>query len=363
MRALAVPRRPLDALALAAGAWRWWIAELRGLLPRRLLDLLNARQSRIVVEMTPEEVSVTRRRAGSDTVLLRVGGAAVASAAPAALRGAVSAGETVILRLPQPEVLRKTVELPLGALRNLRQILRFEVERQSPLDPERVYFDHHVLRRDTASRKLVIELRIVRRDAVDRALAACRSLGLAPASLDFIGDDRPLEIAEIRAAGGVSAARWPWRRVTVALAALACLLVASLAYVESARRQQLASDIAARLAAAKAEAQETDRLRKDIAALAARTEFLDQQKAKPLAIRIVSEITRLLPDGTWLFQLEINGPKIRIRGDSPAASQLLAAFDGSPLFTNTRFLAPVTQGARGGLERFDLSFDYRGEPP
>jgi general secretion pathway protein L len=363
MRALAVKRRPLDALALAAAAWRWWIAELRGLLPKRLLDLLNARQSRIVVEVTPDEISVTRRHAGSDSVLLRHGGTAVASAAPAALRGPVSAGETVILRLPQPEVLRKTVELPLGALRNLRQILRFEVERQSPLELERVYFDHQVLRRDAAARKLVIELRIVKRDAVDRALSVCRSLGLVPAALDFIGDDRPLEMAGLLTAGATSVARWPWRRVTVALAALACLLAASLAYVESARRQQLASDIAARLAAAKTEVQDTDRLRKEIAALTTRTEFLDQQKAKPLAIRVVSEITRLLPDGTWLFQLEIDGPKIRLRGDSPAASQLLTAFDGSPLFTNTRFLAPVTQGGRSGLERFDLSFDYRGDPP
>src|SRR5215472_1983670 len=101
MRALALPRRPVDALTLAASAWQWWLAELRGLLPRRLLDLAAQRQSRLIVEVTSDEVAITRRRAGSDAVLLRLPSAGAASAGPAALRGIVAAGETVTLRLSQ----------------------------------------------------------------------------------------------------------------------------------------------------------------------------------------------------------------------------------------------------------------------
>jgi general secretion pathway protein L len=361
MRALTLRRRPLDALALAGSFWRWWLTELRGLLPRRLLDLVAARQSRLIVEVAASEVAVTRRRAGNDTVLARLSTAAAVADGPPALRAAVAAGDAVTLRLSQAEVLRKTVELPLGAQRNLGQILTFELERQSPIERERVYFDHQLLRRDAAARRLVVELRIVKRDVVDRAVSTCRSLGLAPASLDFIGDERPLAAAGFLDGNAASTGRWPWHRVTMALAGLSCLLLVALLYVESARQQKVASDVALRLAAAKTEAQETERLRKDVAALVARTEFLDREKTKPLAVKIVSEITRLLPDGTWLFELEIRGSTIRMRGDSPAASPLLAAFDGSPLFANARFVSPVTQGPKSGLERFELSFDYRGD--
>lgn len=363
MRALVLHRRPLGGLAFMGDAWAWWLAELRGMLPKRLLDIAAARRSRLMVEVTQQEIAVIRRRAGGDAELLRLDFGEATRVGAAALRGAVSPGETVVLRLPNVEALRKIIELPLAGGRNLRKILRFEVGRQSPLDPERICFDHRILRRDKPANKLVVELRIVKREAIRTAVEACRSLGLLPSSLAFSEDEQPFDLADFALGGRASPRRSPWRAVTVVLAGLACLLALASAYVDSARDRAFAHDVAARLIRAKAEAAETERLRKQVEALTVRTEFLEREKAKPLAIRLVNEITRLLPDGTWIFELEIHGSKIRIRGFSPAASQLIAVFDGSPLFSNTRFEASVTQGPRSGLERFDLSFELRKDRP
>jgi general secretion pathway protein L len=364
MRARVLPWQSLNLPALAAAAWRWWLAELSGLLPRRLLDLANARRSRVFVAITPEILVVSHQRGGSDVELLRLPLDTLASGAgpgdAAGFRDTLAAAQTT-LRFPRSEALRKTIELPLSAARNLRKILSFELERQSPIEPERIYFDHRIVRRDKAANKLVVELRIVKREAIDAAVSACRALGLAPASLEFAGDEHAFELVTV--AGRLARGGRRRRRFTLALAALACALAAALASVEWARDREEAAEIAARLARAKAEAQATEALRKDIEALTVKTEFLAREKAKPLAVKLASEITRLLPDGTWLFQLEMHGASIHLRGYSPAASQLIAVFDGSPLFTNTRFQAPVTQGPRSGLERFDLSFDLRGDKP
>jgi general secretion pathway protein L len=358
MRALALPWRSLDLFAAVNAGWRWWVSELTGMLPPPLVDLMRARQSRVVLEVTADQVQIARARAGVESEML-----CVAASDAGGIKGMISAGDSVELRLPRSEALCKPLELPLGAARNLADILRFELDRQSPLEPERVYFDHRILRHDKVANKLVVELRIVKRDAVDRAVALCRSLGVEPVSLDFGPNERAFDLAAVLGGARRSSGGWRWRRSTAALAILSAVFATATGYVEWARERQALSDVDARLVRAKADAQEATRLRKEVEALAARTELLTREKAKPLRVTLLSDITRLLPDGTWLSQLEIHGTSIRMRGYSPAASQLLAVFDGSPLFTSTRFEAPVTQGPRPGLERFDLSFELRGEKP
>jgi general secretion pathway protein L len=367
MTGLALPPRSLDLRALAASAWRWWLSELGALLPGALVDRIGPRSSPIVVAVTPEAVVILRRSAGRDAELLGFARDALTEpgqigAAAAAVGRLLPPGEAVSLRLPAAAALRRRVNLPLGAGRNLREILHFEVDRQSPIEPRQIHFDYRILRRDKAANKLSVELRIVKRDAVNAALSLCRSLGLAPASLAFAGDEPAFDLPGLSGAVATSAGRRR-RRLLAALAGLAGLLAVALVSVEWAEARQETRDMAARLARAKAEAQAVERLGQEVDRLAARTEFLAREKAKPLAIRLVDEITRLLPDGTWLSQLDMQGSAIHIRGYSPSASALIARFDGSPLFTNARFEAPVTQAPKPGLEHFDLSFDLRSDRP
>jgi hypothetical protein len=52
---------------------------------------------------------------------------------------------------------------------------------------------------------------------------------------------------------------------------------------------------------------------------------------------------------------------VRIRGLSNSAAALIALFDTSPMFADAQFRAPLMQGPRAGLERFDMSFQLRGQ--
>lgn len=365
MREISLPLRSTDITTLASTAWKWWLAELLGMLPTSLLDLLRAHRARVTMKLTSEEIVVSRVRAGSQSELLRfacgdLGNSGRVATARVALYRMVATRQAVDLRLPSSDVLRKTIELPLGATRNLRKILRFELERQSPLEPDHVYFDHHVVRRDKPANKLAVELRIVKREVVNRAVSTCRSLGLEPASIGFIEEERPFKLAGTVAGSQMAARRRSQRWVTLGLAGIGCLLLAAILYVGWVQQRAVASDVAARLVEAKAQAKATDRLREQVKGMASRTEFLARQKANPLLVKVLAEITRTLPDGTWLFQFEMHGSEIRVSGYSPAAPQLVSLFDTSPLFTNTRFRAPLTQGPTTGLERFDLSFEIKG---
>jgi general secretion pathway protein L len=60
-------------------------------------------------------------------------------------------------------------------------------------------------------------------------------------------------------------------------------------------------------------------------------------------IEILKELTQLLPNTAWIWNLKYNGKEIEISGYADSASDLLPLLDKSPLFEKVEFLAPVTK--------------------
>jgi general secretion pathway protein L len=58
---------------------------------------------------------------------------------------------------------------------------------------------------------------------------------------------------------------------------------------------------------------------------------------------VLEELTRLLPDTTWIWNLKYNGKEIELSGFADSASDLIPLLDKSPLFEKVEFLAPVTK--------------------
>jgi Tfp pilus assembly protein PilN len=60
-------------------------------------------------------------------------------------------------------------------------------------------------------------------------------------------------------------------------------------------------------------------------------------------IEILKELTQLLPNTVWIWNLKYNGKEIEISGFSDSASDLIPLLDKSSLFEKVEFLAPVTK--------------------
>ncbi len=58
---------------------------------------------------------------------------------------------------------------------------------------------------------------------------------------------------------------------------------------------------------------------------------------------VLEELTRLLPDTTWIWNLKYNGKEIELSGFADSASDLIPLLDKSSLFEKVEFLAPVTK--------------------
>jgi general secretion pathway protein L len=351
-----------DLRLLAVRGWNWWLSELWPLLPRGLRARLEARPERMTVELRDESV-VLGRRAGDayeeiGSYPVDDAGAEDVKAALAGLPGMPPPDE-VALRLSVGDVLFRKVQLPLGAMRDLKGILAHEMDRQSPVDPAQIYFDYRVVHKDKSAGRLDVELRLVKRASVDRAIEFCRAIGFAPAEIEFVEASEKV----VGAPFVIDRSRLLRRKLrallTPGLVALVLLLTVLTAHMALARRERAIDALARQAAQLRTEATAVEKLRSDIRDAEVRTEFLSGLKTSPLFVKTLSDVTHILPDGSWLFGLELNGNEIRIRGYSPAASDLIGLFDSSPSFTNAQFRSPLMQAPAKKLERFDLSFDVR----
>jgi general secretion pathway protein L len=269
----------------------------------------------------------------------------------------------IVFLLPSDDVLRPTVRLPRASRHTLRRALGYEIERLSPVPPNQLYFDFAAAGREPAANTVEVELRIIRRELIDPAIAMCRAAGVSVGAIRFEGEARP---ADWRAfpVGRAAALRSEARRLgPVLLAGAAVVLLIAVLLAAYLRGAAIADDLVDQVSTEGLRAAQVERLRQRIDRTATQFAFLERQRRTPLFVAILNDVTRTLPDGTWISEFDLHGNRIRIDGYSREASNLIAIFDRSGRFTNAQFAAPVTQGMSGGLERFDLTFELAGGRP
>ena len=344
-----------------AGFVRWWGRELVACVPARLRSLLRRQSGTLIVGFERDEAVLRFRRAGTLAEIGRIG---FDPDAPEAARGGVSAlvarvrrkAEQTVLVLPDHMVLRRVVELPLAARENLREVMSFELDRFTPFAPDEVMFDLRPLSADPEAQTLAVDLAAVPRDQAARLEAAAEAWGLTSDIVCF-ADQRDAEAPDAafvfrrpeirRGASG---------RLALALWICAGVIAAALVALPLHRQQAVLDDLQAQLLDRRTEAAAVDVLRRQVAETAAVTDQLvDRKRASPAAVALLAELTELLPDDTWLLQIRMFDDQLTMAGYSGGASALIPILEGSDLFAEVRFEAPVTLDGRIGLERFNLS--------
>jgi general secretion pathway protein L len=336
----------------------WWFAELAACIPARWRSALRGRRQLLAVRCSGEGVTLRHSDRGGWRDL---GSIAVDIEEPAASRTAfarsvkgIKLGQAeVVLELPAEQVLQRRIDLPLAATENLREVLGFEMDRHTPFKAEDVAFDYRVVSADRQAKRVLVDLTVAPRAAVDHARRLAAALGLAPDRVVAAGaSDAPINLL----AAGDAAAAGGARRLTIALAAAACLLLAVVVALPLAQKHKLLDAYEARLAESRAAAAEADALRKRIDESIGRNQFLVKRRLEtPMAVAILAELTERVPDDTWLVQLRLTGDQLMLSGYSPTAAGLIPTLEDSAFFDNLRFSAPVTADPRVGRERFGLS--------
>jgi general secretion pathway protein L len=321
----------------------WWFGQLADFLPQRLRRSAPTAADATVV--TPigaaghgiEAVAVGLRRNGKETFL---GQFALSASGLAELPR--TAGKPVVLRLGEADVLGKTVVLPLAAEREIDQALAFEMDRETPFTAEELYWNHRVVGADRQNGRLSLRLLLVPRANLAPLLGLLAAVGIAPVRAE-IGDGPdagswlPLDGVGHPADRGTSRLIKPM--------AICCAVLALAAVVTPFVRQSVATARLDRaLAVGHKAAAEADALRTEIARLSGSADLVEKAREKvgqPLAV--LAAATRVLPDDTYLTELELRQRKLTMSGRSAAAARLIGAVAADSEFRNPAFAAPVTR--------------------
>lgn len=81
--------------------------------------------------------------------------------------------------------------------------------------------------------------------------------------------------------------------------------------------------------------------------------FYDIKSAHISRLEVIKELTVLLPGDVWLKSLVLDKDALEIRGEASAASDLISILEGSKMFRDVEFSAPITR-TRGNKDKFTV---------
>lgn len=82
----------------------------------------------------------------------------------------------------------------------------------------------------------------------------------------------------------------------------------------------------------------------------------EKRGAVPL-VSILEEMSRVIPDKTWLTDIQINGNRVAFSGFSDSAAALIPRLEDSKLFQAPTFRSPVVRVPNRNGERFTIAMD------
>ncbi|HEY2816029.1 MAG TPA: pilus assembly protein PilM [Casimicrobiaceae bacterium] len=370
------------------GFWGWWGRELATLVPAGPRAAVQRRRMRPVLALDGDRASLWQavlndgRLTMVETASFSLSGdpLAVAAEGRAALAKAIARapsasalGPKIVISLASRATLRKTLILPAAVENDLRQALTYDLDRHTPFKPDDVYFDATVLERDNARGQIRVEMAAARRSQVDAAVSRAESFG---ATVAAVVPEPPSSASASRLnllphelrQNGVWWKRWQFWLPIALLIGIA--LVAVALPVWQKREYVIAlNDVSTQAFQAAAI---SESLRAQLDRQVGDYNFaLERKYAYPSTVQVLDDVTHLLPDDTWLTQLEIktNGRgkeaqhDLLIRGESANAGRLVTLLEDSHMFTQAAPRSPTTKIQPGPGEIFDLGAQLKPMAP
>lgn len=324
----------------------WFVQQLAEMLPASLRRSARRLPDAAVVRVDPAsgEAALAIRRGGRTAQLGTIDLEVANRRAIRRLLGA-RAPARLAVQIPGDLLLERMVMLPIAAEREFRQVLAYEVDRYTPFAPGEMFWSAEIERRDRPRGRLHVRLFVVPRAAVQPALDALETVGLAVSWLEIPTPDgtaRVIDLGRVPSAGELLGQR------ALQGAALACLVLAlSATALPFFLQWQAGSAVENRIAELSPRVQEYEALRRRIVGVATGADALAAEQARVGdTLEVLATLTRLLPDDTYLTGLTLRQRRVSLEGQSASAAKLIALLADDPLVRNPSFVAPIVRNDR-----------------
>jgi general secretion pathway protein L len=285
-----------------------------------------------------------------DAQLRLVGGSAQHRLPPEWLKAVQ--GCTMEIHLAPAQVLLRQLDFPKQAEAFLDGMIGTQIDRLTPWSADQIFFGFSAPQ-SAANDRIALTLAATPRAIVGPLVQLADSIGAATVSIQAedastAGTSIQLFKAGLRSAiaGGRDVARMLKFALLGLAAATAMVLVATMILdtVTDGQLQDLQSRIARQRAA----------LRPSAAASAPGTQLARRKQTTPATVIVLDTLSRILPDGTYVTDMQVEADHLQISGLTQDAPALIRLIEQSPQFSRATFFAPTTRAANESGERFHI---------
>jgi len=341
---------------------RWWRQSLLAWLPVRWQWAMGWSRSRLLLQRTGDVLRLQRQTGDQIEAIAELPW----PVAPAVLDGVLDARLRSLPRhwlLPAGSVLRRPLRLPAAAAERLRDVVGFEIDRQTPFDASQVSYDVRELGA-LADGQLQVELVVIPRVQLEQWAQQAGPWAQALAGVDAVdAAGRPLDVNLLPVAQR-QPYRDPMARWNGLLAVSTIVLLALAGHQLLDNRQAAAEQLRAQVDDAARDARRVAAERQQLQDLVEGAAFLEGKRTEHAStVELWNELTRLLPDGTYLEKLSVEGNTLQLIGLSREASQLVPLLQDSPLWRKVNLTGVLqADGATSGRDRFTLTAELQPLP-
>ena len=338
---------------------RWWRASLLDWLPVRWQWALGWAPARLLLRQQGDTLQLDRE-IGSERVRV---GSLPWPCEPVALTAALSPRLQQLPRswmLDGSDVLRRRLRVPAAASGRLRDVMRFEIDRQTPFTAEQVSFDVRACG-ERPGGQLDTELVVLPRTRLEHWQQSAGRWAEVVNGLDVVDvEGVPLQVnllpPELRHVG-----RDPRLRLEILLGMSTLVMLVLAAGQLLHNRAEAAATLRQQVEHSARNARDVSEERARLQALVDGARFLDEEHARrPSMLAVWNELSEKLPEGTWLEKIGVDNLQVQLIGLSREANQLVPLLQASTLWRRVNLTGVLqADGTAGGPDRFTLTAELQ----
>ena len=338
--------------------YTWWIDSILLLFPMWLRQIINPAKDNLIIECDAEHVSfrfISSQKNVEEKYCCPLDDDIEIASAGNWLKNKTGTTTRLFLQLADNKIIRKKLTLPLATKENLQQVLSFEMERHTPFKPEQAYFDYSI-KDNIDNNKLLVWFYVTPRSYIDQSLEKLKAFNILP----DIACSNELETSEIklnflpqekRQQKNSSQNNSLWYFAATTLTMFLAVL-----YFPVFQLYQQSNTLQTEIELYRNKAITAKKLQEEKDTILLKTNFLltKQKKYFPV-INLLNELTRIIPDDTWLSELSFTQHNIKIQGESDDASSIIEVIESSEKLHDSSFISPIVSNNIDNKDKFKLS--------
>jgi general secretion pathway protein L len=295
-----------------------------------------------------------------------------ASAVALAVSDLRAAGAQVTLVIPKAWTIVKTAEFPLTVKENLSDVVSYELDRLTPLSPERAFYDFRILAED--ENRIRIMLAAMKAETLQPYLEALRGKGIAVGRVvidpSVPGTPSPDLRSQSAVAGEMNLLdkgmhKPPKTPMALTIVLLSVLVALGLFWLVSPLRiaEKRVEIIDREIALRRDEVKKIEALKKDLEGVEKEIAAIETFKtSRPVTLNLLKEMTRVLPMNTWLSRIRFTESTVEIEGYAASTTEILPKLEASRHFKKVEFASPTSRDVRLNADRFTIKMEIEGLP-